>query len=92
MPLPLDRVDESKWPAPCTAIAHQFSSPCGDASVRRFCSALFPDGPEMRLCQRHADVFYSWCIAACDELERARNRDEALTRFERICDEWRYQA
>lgn len=79
---------------PCTASAHMFAGPCGEPSVRRFVTALFPDGPELRLCDHHNEVFYGWCVEACHEdlNLRPKRRDEILRLIARMADEWRYSA
>lgn len=82
----------------CTALTGLASTGlalrCGQTAARAFVTALYPDGPELRLCAAHDRRFYAAAISAA----RTIGADEATARevnarnviaFEKLCDEWR---
>lgn len=71
----------------CTAATGGGLVPCKEPAARRFVTCLYPDGPELRLCERHDAEWYRVCIDAI-----RTGSDRELTAFGRFADDWRYAA
>lgn len=65
----------------CTALVA--AGRCGDNVTRVFCSAFYPEGPEMRLCRVHARRYYSAAIDVC----RGKTPETFLAS---LADDWRF--
>jgi hypothetical protein len=79
-------------PLTCTALVGP-ASRCGRSGVvRDFTTALYPDGPAIRLCGAHERRFHHACIDPLieDACGNAAARDSGLAHFERLCDSWRW--
>lgn len=68
----------------CTALVGP-DSRCGDAKiVREFTTALYPEGPVIRLCAGHERRWHAAIIAGI--------KNERVDDYERMADTWRYEA
>lgn len=72
----------------CTAVKLDGSRCLSEKLVRDFCSSLYPDGPAIRLCQKHTDAFHRLTIDAIRGGEGSLPMEE----LEFLCDEWRFAA
>lgn len=83
-------------PAPrCTAIVAGGHRCARAPIVRDFTTALYPDGPAIRLCREHERRWYQVMIGAARILgpteSGARKRQgEAMVAYERMADAWRW--
>lgn len=72
----------------CTAVKLGGARCLSEKIVRDFCSSWYPDGPAIRLCQRHADAFHLTAVNAV----RLGDGSLPMESLEMLCDEWRFLA
>lgn len=72
----------------CTAIVTGGYRCARAPIVRDFCTAIYPDGPAIRLCSTHARHWHAVCLAVA-RLHPAPPPN-ALATYERTADAWRW--